>query len=140
MRMIDVLDAMADGSIKEGTKLLFDGYEYEFTEEHFEDDCGDWIEDVHEIDIRFLNLKAKLLPPKEKKYFIKFNMRGLKEMNYLNYNTADDCVFLNESFNSVSARTHFTKSEMQSIRAVKEFLEDMEGWYRLAEVEDDEND
>lgn len=137
MEMINVLKLMAEGKIKEGTKLEFDGFEYEFSEDHFEDGHGWWLEDIHEISASFLNLEVELIPPKEKKYLVKINIRGLRESEmYLNYQTENDYVFIDTTKQSVVHKTHFTKSELKSIKLVREFLEDMEGKYTLIEVEE----
>lgn len=85
----------------------------------------------------FLNKKVELRPPKPKKYLVKINIRGLNEgRNYLNYDTKDDFVLLNNGINGGVLKTNFTKSELKSIRLVREFLEDMEGKYELIEVEE----
>ena len=139
MKMIDVLNLMEEGKIEEGTKLEFDSYEYEFSEDHFEDECGDWLEDIHEISASFLNLEVDLIP-KEKKYLVKFNMCGLRsdidEFCYLNYVKKYEYVDVDDKTQTVSYKTRFTKQELQSIQPVREFLEDMEGKYELIEVED----
>ena len=139
MKMIDVLNLMEEGKIEEGTKLEFDSYEYEFSEDHFEDECGDWLEDIHEISASFLNLEVDLIP-KEKKYLVKFNMCGLRsdidEFCYLNYVKKYEYVDVDDKTQTVSYKTRFTKQELQSIQPVKEFLDDMQGKYELIEVEE----
>lgn len=135
MELINVLILMAEGKIKEGTKLEFDGYEYEFSEDHFENDRGDWLEDVHEISASFLNLEVELISPK-KKYLIKLTIRGLNDENtYLNRNRKKNIIFLSDNFEGQYSQTKFTKQEMQDIQLIREFLEDMEGKYELIEVE-----
>lgn len=151
MKMIDVLNMMAEGKIKEGTKLKI-GYKiYDYIKDYTEsencsfvnqeDDRAEFLEDNEFITTDFLNLDAELIPPKPKKYLVKFNMRGLKESEmYLNYQTENDYVFIDTTKQSVVHKTHFTKSELKSIKLVREFLEDMEGKYELIEVTDDEDD
>lgn len=139
MEMINVLKLMAEGKIKEGTKLEFDGFEYEFSEDHFENDSGDWLEDVHEISASFLNLEVDLIP-KEKKYLVKFNIRGLRndinEFCYLNYVKRYEYVDIDDKTQTVSHKTMFTKQELKSIKPVKEFLEDLQGKFKLIEVDE----
>lgn len=136
MELINVLNLMAEGKIKEGTKLEFDGFEYEFSEDHFEDDSGNWLEDVHEISASFLNLEVELIPPK-KKYLIKLTIRGLNDENtYLNRNRKKNIIFLSDNFEGQYSQTKFTKQEMQDIQLIRELLEDMEGKYELIEVEE----
>lgn len=149
MKMIDVLNMMAEGKIKEGTKLKI-GYKiYDYIKDYTEsencsfvnqeDDRAEFLEDNEFITTDFLNLDAELIPPKPKKYLVKFNMRGLKESEmYLNYQTENDYVFIDTTKQSVVHKTHFTKSELKSIKLVREFLEDMEGKYELIGVDDNE--
>lgn len=136
MELINVLNLMAEGKIKEGTKLEFDGFEYEFSEDHFEDGIGDWLEDVHEISASFLNQEVELIPPKEKKYLIKVNIKGLiKELTVLNYQRLTGKIHLGYPGDTNFVKTSFTKSEMQSIQHIREFLEDMQGKYELIEID-----
>lgn len=136
MEMINVLKLMAEGKIKEGTKLKFDCYEYEFSEDHFEDGSGLWLEDIHEISTSFLNLEVDLIP-KEKKYLVKVNIRGLQEhFTYLNYDKNSEHAHLHDKYDYGIYKTKFTKQELKSIQLISEFLEDMEGKYELIEVEE----
>ncbi|CAI3505353.1 hypothetical protein CIRMBP1196_02410 [Enterococcus cecorum] len=152
MKMIDVLNMMAKGEIKEGSKLKIGGNTYSYIDTYTDDDgyCSfvneegysdTFLEDEEMITQHFLNLEVEMIPPKEKKYLVKFNMRGLKEnYRYLNYIESDECAHINDKRCTTIDKTHFTKSELQSIRSVREFLEDMQGKYELVEVEDNEID
>lgn len=142
MEMINVLKLMAEDKIKGGTKLEFDGFEYEFLEDHFENGVGDWLEDIHEISASFLNLEVELIPPKPKKYLVKFNMRWIDDgTSYLNYDVEKKLMFLSgDEHYDAQFMTHFTKQELQSIQPVREFLEDMKGKYELVEVVENEID
>ncbi len=89
----------------------------------------------------FLNYEVELIPPKEKKYLVKFNMRGLRNgREYLNYDERDEHVNLNDKCGTYSIQTEFTEDELQSIKPVREFLKDMKGKYELIEVEENEID
>ena len=98
MRMIDVLNMMTEGKIKDQTILeiyqpidklctyTFNGKFkafYSNTRYSVELSCHFKLNDD------FLNFDVKLIPPKEEKYFVKFNMRWLRndigEFRYLNY-------------------------------------------------------
>lgn len=69
------------------------------------------------------------------------NIKDLKEdETYLKFYTSLNVVALNAATQTRYAKLHFTKSEMQSIKPVKEFLEDMKGKYELIEVNDNEDD
>lgn len=119
MKMINVLNLMAEGKIKEGTKLEFDGYEYEFSEDHFEDGLGGWLEDVHEISASFLNIEVELIPPKPKKYQLKLyeddDFSYVTRSSYdsgFNYDISDKneiCEFI----------TKFTQEEIDSEKLLK---------------------
>lgn len=150
--MIEVLNMMAEGEIKEGSKLKIGGNTYSYIDTYTDDDgyCSfvneegysdTFLEDEEMITQHFLNLEVEMIPPKEKKYLVKFNMRGLKEnYRYLNYIESDECAHINDKRCTTIDKTHFTKSELQSIRSVREFLEDMQGKFKLIEVEDNEID
>ena len=150
MKMIDVLNMMAEGKIEKGTKLIvstdLNDYEYRYSKGYnaFFDKHLARIEEDFFLDKDFLNLEVKLIPPKEKKYLVKFNMRGLRNgREYLNLDydkRGDERVHLNDKCETLSMQTEFTEDELKSIQPVREFLEDMEGKYTLIEVEDNEND
>ena len=149
MRMIDVLNMMTEGKIKDQTILeiyqpidklctyTFNGKFkafYSNTRYSVELSCHFKLNDD------FFNFDVKLIPPKEEKYFVKFNMRWLRndigEFRYLNYVKNYEYVMLADKKQTLSHKTEFTKSELQSIQPVREFLEDMEGKYQLIEVEE----
>lgn len=150
MIMIDVLNMMAKGEIKKGTKLIIvtpKGKEYEYEYDinihngnwSFVDDYDRRISYRFDITVDTLQYEVRLIEQKEKRYLVKFNMRGLKEnYRYLNYIESDECARINDKRCTTIDKTHFTKSELQSIQLVREFLEDMEGKYTLIEVNDNE--
>ncbi|WP_420285479.1 hypothetical protein ACN08A_04350 [Enterococcus cecorum] len=154
MKMIDVLNMMAKGEIKEGSKLKIGGNTYSYIDTYTDDSgyCSfvneegytdTFLEDEEMITQSFLNLDVDLIPPKEKKYLVKFNMRGLRNgREYLNLDydkRGDERVHLDDKCETLSMQTEFTKQELQSIQPVREFLEDVEGKYELVEVTNDEN-
>lgn len=156
MKMIDVLIKLANGEIKEGTilkipgeglfgnKLVFDEeffgkkksvLDFEFYEDHFFCEEGLEIEVLYPLDTDFLNCEVELVPPKEKKYLVKFNMRWLRNgRKYLNYDKRGGHVNLNDKCETSSIQARFTEKELQDIQQVHEFLEDMEGKYELIEI------
>ena len=136
MKMIDVLNMVAEGKIKEGTKIILNDDLFIFNGGVFGSGLY-YLENCMFLKKEDLNQEVELIPPKEKKYLVKFNMRGLnKYFRYLNYYESSECVQINDKRGII----HFTKDELQSIKPVREFLEDMEGKYELIEVEDNEND
>ena len=151
MKMTEVFDLMAKGEIKEGTKLVIGGNVYSYIDTYTDDSgCSfvneegysdTFLEDEEKITQPFLNLEVELIPPKEKKYLVKFNMRGLRNgREYLNYDERDEHVNLNDKCGTYSIQTEFTEDELQSIKPVREFLKDMKGKYELIEVEENEID
>lgn len=152
MKMIEVLNMMAKGEIKEGAQLKIGGNVYSYIDTYIDDSgyCSfvneegysdTFLEDEEMITQPFLNLDVELIQPKEKKYLVKFNMRGLEErFRYLNYIEKYSYVHINDDIRTVMDKTKFTEQELQSIQPVREFLEDMEGKYELIEVEDNEID
>lgn len=148
MKMIDVFNMMAKGEIKKGTKLKIvnnynELYEYVYTIDEgkfcFLGEDGSSLCDEFRVDEGFLLEEADLIPPKEKKYLIKVNVRGLViSFEYLNYYEPGKGVVISSENDNYSYKTHFTKDELQSIQPVREFLEDMEGKYELIEVKENE--
>ena len=106
MKMIDVLNMMAKGEIKEGTKLVIvtpkgREYEYEYAIDIFDghwsfvDDYDRSISYMFDITVDTLQYEVRLIEQKEKKYLVKFNMRGLNEyFTYLNYSEPRNCVMI----------------------------------------------
>lgn len=143
MKMIEVFDLMAKKEIKHETLLIVYsesvGYVYKYDKLYrtFLNDDSKRMEEDFVFGDDFLNFDVKLIPPKEKKYLVKFNMRGLdNECKYLNYSSSRKSVILNIKISNRAFQTHFTKSELQSIQLVREFLEDMQGKFELIEVEE----
>lgn len=149
MKMIEVLQKVANGEIKDQTTLkiydphvlhtyTFEGkYNSFYSNTKYRRELGGYFK----ISSDFLNYDVELIPPKEKKYLVKFNMRGLdKYFSYLNYVKKYKYVSVGDKVQTESHQTRFAKKELQSIKPVREFLEDMEGKYELVEVEDNEID
>lgn len=147
MKMIDVLIKLANGEIEDQTVLevrniytyTFNSKTKTFTNRH------NWeLSYFFELDDEFLNFDAKLTPPKcpkEKKYLVKINLRGLRKgMEYLNYDVDNGEIHMFNEDEEPPFQTHFTKQELESIQVVREFLEDMKGKYQLIGVDENEND
>lgn len=143
MKLIDVFVKQANKEIREGTILRIPYYQglfgkkpvFEFYEGRFFGEEGLEIEELYPLDTDSLNSEVELIPPKEKKYLIKVNVRGLiGSYGYLNYSKEKGGVVLSTEINNCDYKTHFTQEEMQSIKPVREFLEDMEHRHELIEV------
>ena len=138
MRIIEVLNMIAEGKIKEGTKIILNDDLFIFNGGVFGSGLY-YLENCMFLKEEDLNQEVELIPPKEKKYLVKFNMHGLKgHFRYLNYYKTNDSdsIQINTKSCTELAKTHFTKDELQSIQLVKEFLEDMQGKFELIEVEE----
>lgn len=145
MKMIEVFDLMAKKGIEHETQLIVYyesvGYVYKYHKLYrtFLNDDSKRMEEDFVFGDDFLNFDVKLIPPKEKKYLVKFNMRWLPQpFEYLNYFELGKCVMIDRETGNESYKTHFTKKELQSIQPVREFLEDMQGKFELIEVVDNE--
>ena len=144
MKMIDVLNMMAKGNLKEGTILKFVdscneivSYIYDEEMNAFYDEAQYDLGSEGEICGPFLNKKVELIPPKPKKYLIKLTIKGINNENtYLNRSREKNVIFLSDSFEGQYTQTKFTKQEMQDIQLIREFLEDMQGKFELIEVEE----
>lgn len=146
MKMIEVMIKLANGGIEDQTTLkiydpcalhtyTFKGrYNAFYSNTKYSTELGNYFK----INSNFLNYEVELIPPREKKYLIKFNMRGLKNgKEYLNYDKHCGHVgLINDKQETSLIQTKFTKKELQDIQQVHEFLEDMEGKYELIEVEE----
>lgn len=149
MKMIEVLIKLANGEIKDQTILkIYDhagtlyphtfeeGYNSFYSNTKYRRELGSYFK----ISGDFLNYEVELIPPKEKEYLVKFNMRGwIDRFRYLNYYEKDESIELNTKNNSEFAKTHFTKDELKSIKPIHEFLEDMQGKYELIEVNNNDS-
>lgn len=137
MKLIEVLQKVANGEIKKGTWFVLGEYSYTFNGNVFrakQRQIGGRIP----LDAHGLNKDVNLIEPK--KFLVKVNIRGLQErFTYLNYCESSEHVNLHDKYRLSSIQTEFTKDELQSIKSVREFLEDMEGKYELVEVAEDED-
>lgn len=149
MKMIDVLTKQANKEIEDGTILKVSYYQglfgkksvFEFYEDHFFGEEGLEIEELYPLDTDFLNSEVELIPPKEKKYRVRFKLlASSREGSFLSWEKCPYGVFLSIQEVTGDIKTQFTKSELQSIQPVREFLEDMKDKYELIEVADDEID
>lgn len=144
MKMIDVLNLMAEGKIEEGAKLIFfDGFEeYEYTYlkkyRNFVDGDLNYLYEQLGIDEDFLNWEVRLEQPSEQKYRIElphsecyvglaYNKTGEKEI----------IAYVKGSIIKVKMdyfRNRFTEKDFEEI----EELQPYEQFKEL--VKDDENE
>lgn len=138
MKLIDVLNMVAEGKIKEGTKLILNDDLFIFNGGVFGSGLY-YLENCMFLKEEDLNQEVELILPKEKKYLVKLHIKGLLNIrNYLNYynDGIKQWIELGNDLVQGFYQIHFTKQEMQDIKLVREFLEDMEGKYELIEVEE----
>lgn len=144
MKMIEVMIKLANGWIEDQTTLkiydphvshtyTFEGkYNSFYSNTKYRRELGGYFK----ISGDFLNYKVELIPPKPKRYLIKVNIKGLiRELTVINYHRLLGKIVLGSAGDTNFVQTNFTKSEMQSIEPIREFLEDMKGKYELIEAE-----
>lgn len=146
MKLIEILKKVANGEIEKGTKFILGDNLYIFNGDRFK--AGNfYLGGRIFLNARDLNREVDLIPPKPKKYLVKLNAKWLKSsfshVNYVNRGT-DQYVIIGDDENLGSKelgfyRAYFTEQDLQSIKPVKEFLDDMKGKYELVEVTNDEN-
>lgn len=151
MKMIDVLNLMAEGKIKEGTKLIvFDGYsEYEYKYRKiyrtFVDEDLEELEERFNIDEIFLNWEVHL-EQSNKKYRIKLphlefyvgfakNKNNEKEIFlYIKDNPTTEALIQIGIEKDLEFKTEFTEQDFEEIEELKPY----EQFKEL--VKDDENE
>lgn len=137
MKLIEVLQKVANSEIKKGTWFVLGEYSYTFNGNVFranQRQIGGRIP----LDAHCLNKDVNLIEPK--KFLVKVNIRGLQErFTYLNYDKNSEHVHLHDKYGVSAVQSEFTEDELQSIRPVKDFLEDMQGKYEIVEVIEDED-
>ena len=146
MKLIEVLNMVAEGKIEKGTKFILGDNLFIFNGDRFK--AGNfYLGGRIFLNARDLNRDVDLILPKPKKYLIKLNVKWLKSsfshVNYVNRGT-DQYVLIGDDESLGRSdfgcyQTQFTKKELQSIKPVKEFLDDMQGKYELVEVTENED-
>lgn len=120
MKMIDVLNMMAKGEIKEGSKLKIGGNTYSYIDTYTDDDgycsfvneegyCDTFLEDEEMITQHFLNLEVELIPPKPKKYYLRLDKDD--NCSYINKNVYFSYEVANKSEHN-NYKTKFTQEEI----------------------------
>lgn len=152
MKMIDVLNLMAEEKIEEDTKLItstdLDDYEYRYsTGRHaFFDKYLAGIEADFFLDKDFLNLEVELRTPKEKKYRIKLphsqfcvclvkTKDNEKEiMPYIKDSQIIEALIQGATEKGLEFQTEFTEQDFEEIKELKPYEQFKEP------VKDDENE
>lgn len=123
--MIDVLNMMAKGEIKEGTKLItdddLDDYAYRYSEVYqtFMDRYMNRIEDDFFLDEDFLNIEVELIPPKPKKYYLRLDEDD--KFSYINKKVRFSYELASKS-GCTDYKTKFTQEEIDESMLLK-FIE-----------------
>lgn len=82
-----------------------------------------------------MNSEVELIPQEGKKYLISVHIKGLiRGLTVINYHRLFGKIVLGSPGDTNFVQTSFTKSEMESIEPIREFLQDMEGKYQLIEA------
>lgn len=126
MKMIEVLNMMAKGEIKEGSILKIVNeydelyrYEYHKLYRGFKSVVGDGIEDDFEIDKYFLNIEVELIEPEPKKYYLRLYKND--SFSYINKNVYFSYEVANKSEHT-NYKTKFTQEEIDESMLLK-FIE-----------------
>lgn len=152
LKMHEVITWMAQGRIKDGAVLCIiksadniEKYTYKAIKKDGVDNSFFLSEHNIKLDLNnfsnidLLNKSVSLTNPRETEYFIKVNIAGMpEEKTYLNYYYIDDNnneLSLGLKDISIFIKSTFTMSDMEGIKDVREFLEDMKGKYELIEVD-----
>lgn len=128
MRMIDVLNMMANGEIKKDTKLIvsddYREFEYKYLKEYrtFLDEYLDELNERFDIDEDFLNLEVELIPPKPKKYQLKLYKDD--DLSYVTRSSYDNDFNydLGDENEIMEFKTKFTQEEIDNDKLLK-FIE-----------------
>ena len=111
MKMIDVLQKVANGEIKEGTKLILNDYlHFIFNGRVFESDLY-LLENCMFLKEEDLNQEVELIPPKPKKYYLRLdkddNFSCINKNVYFSYEVANKSEHTNY-------KTKFTQEEIDN--------------------------
>lgn len=152
MKMIDVLNLMAEGKIERGAKLIvsegFEEYEYKYRK-YYRSFVGEYLDELDKrfnIDENFLNREVRLEQPKEQKYRIKLphlelyvgfakNKNNEKEIfAYIKDNPTTKALIQIGIEKDLEFKTEFTEKDFEEI----EELQPYKPFKEL--VKDDENE
>ena len=129
MKMIDVLNMVAKGEIKDKTILdvydhTGDIYTYTFDEKFkaFYDECDEEMANDFEISNKFLNYEVELIPPKEKKYKLKLYIGDITSYVTRSYYDNDFNYDLGSKYEVGKFKKKFTQEEIDNDKFLK-FIE-----------------
>ena len=110
MRIIEVLQKLANGEIKEGTKLILNDDLFIFNGRVFESDLY-LLENCMFLKEEDLNQEVELIPPKPKKYYLRLyeddNFSCINKNAYFSYEVANKSEHTNY-------KTKFTQEEIDN--------------------------
>lgn len=144
MKMIDVLNMMAEGKIKNDTKLIastvLDTYEYKYSTGYrrFFNKYFNEIEDDFSLDEDFLNIEVELIPPKPKKYYLRLHGGTSNFKDYVNRHNENfglHSYIIDDDEECNGYYTKFTQEEIDNDKLLK-FVEK---YGVKEEVEDNES-
>lgn len=131
MKMIDVLNMVAEGKIEKDTKLIvsdgFGEYEYKYKQQkgyrafynNFDKISKMRIDNEFRLDEDFLNLEVKLIPPKPKKYQLKLYEDD--DVSYVTRNPYDNIFsyYVSDKNETCNFITKFTQEEIDNEKLLK---------------------
>lgn len=126
MKMIDVLNMMAEGNLKEGTILKFVdscneivSYIYDEEMNAFYDEAQYDLGSEGEICGPFLNKKVELIPPKPKKYQLKLYIGDITSYVTRSYYDNDFNYDLGSKYEVGKFKKKFTQAEIDNDKFLK---------------------
>ena len=130
MKMIDVLVKLANGEIKEGSKLKIGGNTYSYIDTYTDDDgyCSfvneegysdTFLEDEEMITQHFLNLEVEMILPIPKEYYLRLDEDD--ELSYVirSSYSADFNYDLGSKLELCESITKFTQAEIDNDKFLK---------------------
>ena len=135
MKIIDVLNMIANGEIKEGTKIILNDDLFIFNGGVFVNDLC-YLETCMFLKKEDLNQEVELIPPKPNKYYLRLNADD--DLSYVTRSSYDNDFNydLGDENEIMEFKTKFTQEEIDNDKLLK-FIEQ----HGIKEVVDeDEND
>lgn len=123
VKLIDVIEKLSKGEIKDGTLLTIDGRnnkQYKYTQNCFLDD---YHVPLQIFDERQLNSNVIFIEPKTKKYRLRLDEDD--SLSYINKNNNENACFSYEVTNRIEChdyKTKFTQEEIDNDKLLK-FIE-----------------
>lgn len=118
MKLVEVLQKVANGEIKKGTKLWLEECSFKFNGDSFTNEQLP-LGNSSFLSTRFLNKEVEFIPPKPKKYYLRLDEDD--SFSYINKNVYFSYEIANKSEHT-NYKTKFTQEEIDESMLLK-FIE-----------------